>query len=351
MPDNEFHPDLRRTARWLPRGVVSPRTLGTIRALTRVASVVPAKHVEIERVGPISVRVHRPGSIGEPRAALLWIHGGGYVLGSAAQDDSICRHLAERLGIVVAAVEYRLAPDYRFPVPLHDCYAALTWLARQRSTDPDRIAVGGASAGGGLAAALALLAHERGELQLAFQLLSYPMLDDRTANRTDIDERMFRLWNTKANRFGWQSYTGCRPGSDGIGGLAAPRVTTTSPVCRRPGSASGPSTCSTRSALPMRIASGRPGSIANSTWSQGRSTDSTPSDPRRESRGCSAQLRLQHWPRPFVDHRSHRTLTLSILTLSSSEPWSDPPSACPLLSTPGSGLPQTTIRPDQLFPR
>jgi acetyl esterase/lipase len=222
MPGNEFHPDLRRIAQWLPRGAVSPRTLGPIRALTRVASLIPAKHVDVESVGPISVRVHRPESIGEPRAALLWIHRGGYVLGSAAQDDSICRHLAERLGIVVAAVDYRLAPDCRFPVPLHDCYAALTWLARQRSTDPDRIAVGGASAGGGLAAALALLAHERGELQVAFQLLSYPMLDDRTANRTDIDERMFRLWNNKANRFGWQSYTGCRPGSDGIGGLAAP---------------------------------------------------------------------------------------------------------------------------------
>ena len=157
-----------------------------------------------------------------PLPALLWVHGGGYVLGTAAQDDSVCGHFAQSLGIVVAAVEYRLAPEHPFPVPLHDCYDALTWLARQPQVDPSRIAVGGASAGGGLAAALALLAHERGEVQLAFQLLAYPMLDDRTAARTDIAESNFRLWNNTSNRFGWQSYTGYPPGSVEVSGLAAP---------------------------------------------------------------------------------------------------------------------------------
>ncbi len=122
-------------------------------------------------------------------------------------DDALCRHFAESLGIVVAAVEYRLAPEHRFPVPLHDCHDALAWLARQPHVDPTRIVVGGASAGGGLAAAVALLARERGEVQLAFQLLEYPMLDDRTAARADLDENKFRLWNNAANRFGWQSYT------------------------------------------------------------------------------------------------------------------------------------------------
>jgi acetyl esterase/lipase len=202
--------------------VASPRTLGPIRALTRLSSWIPARDVDVQPVGPITVRVHRPVPNGEPRAALLWVHGGGYVLGSAAQDDSICRHFAEALGVVVAAVEYRLAPEHRFPVPLHDCYAALAWLAGQGYVDPARVAVGGASAGGGLAAAVALLVQERGEMELAFQLLSYPMIDDRTAARTDIDGSMFRLWNNKANRFGWQSYTGHRPGSGDIGGLAAP---------------------------------------------------------------------------------------------------------------------------------
>jgi acetyl esterase/lipase len=123
---------------------------------------------------------------------------------------------------VVASVDYRLAPESPFPVPLDDCYLALAWLADQPDVDASRIAVGGASAGGGLAAALALLARDRGEVELAFQSLSYPMLDDRTANRTDIDQRNFRLWNNKANRFGWQSYTGLAPGSPGVTDLAAP---------------------------------------------------------------------------------------------------------------------------------
>jgi acetyl esterase/lipase len=153
---------------------------------------------------------------------LLWIHGGGYVIGSAAQDDAVCRRFADQLGIVVAAVEYRLAPEHRFPVPLHDCHDALVWLAGQPTVDPTRVAVGGASAGGGLAAALAVLARQRAEVPLAFQLLAYPMLDDRTAERTDLDESNFRLWNNEANRFGWQSYTGHRPGSDEVSGLAAP---------------------------------------------------------------------------------------------------------------------------------
>lgn len=124
--------------------------------------------------------------------------------------------------MVVVAVDYRLAPEHRFPVPLDDCYDALAWVARQGYVDPGRLAVGGASAGGGLAAALALLAHERGEIELAFQLLAYPMLDDRTALRSDIDQANFRLWNNKANAFGWRSYTGRPPGSAEISGLAAP---------------------------------------------------------------------------------------------------------------------------------
>lgn len=182
----------------------------------------PKRGVTVQTLGPTSVRVHQPSTGDRPRPALLWVHGGGYVLGTAAQDDSVCGSFAQSLGIVVAAVEYRLAPEHRFPVPLHDCYDALTWLARQPEVDPTRIAVGGASAGGGLAAALALLAHERGEVQLAFQLLAYPMLDDRTAARNDIDESDFRLWSNTSNRFGWQSYTGYPPGSVEVSGLAAP---------------------------------------------------------------------------------------------------------------------------------
>jgi acetyl esterase/lipase len=222
MVGDGFHPDLRRVARWLPRGAVSERTLKPIRLLSGLQSKIPSKPVEERAVAAVSVRVHRPSPATEPRPAMLWMHGGGYVMGTAAQDDALCRRFAQELGIIVAAVEYRLAPEQKFPVPLHDCYDALNWLVHQPGVDSSRIAVGGASAGGGLAAALALLARQRGEVELAFQLLAYPMLDDRTATHLDLDERSFRLWNTTANRFGWQSYLGHPPGQTGVDVLAAP---------------------------------------------------------------------------------------------------------------------------------
>ncbi len=176
----------------------------------------------VRSIGPISIRLHGRASSEELLPALLWIHGGGFVVGSAAQDDAVCTYFARQLGIVIASVDYRLAPEFPFPIPLNDCYDALMWLARQPYIDPRRIAVGGASAGGGLAAALAVLARDRGEVQLAFQMLSYPMLDDRTTDRTDIDERKFRLWNNRANHFGWQSYLGQLPDSTEVSILAAP---------------------------------------------------------------------------------------------------------------------------------
>jgi acetyl esterase/lipase len=222
MNTDAFHPDLRRAARWLPRAAIGPRSLKAVRMGTALLAKMPAKNVALASLGSISVRVHRPARMEQHVPALLWMHGGGYVMGTAAQDDGLCRHLAQTLGIVVASVEYRLAPEHCFPVPLHDCHDALVWLAGQPYVDATRLAVGGASAGGGLAAALALLAHERGEVELALQLLAYPMLDDRTATRTGLDESNFRLWNNKANHFGWQSYTGHPPGSAEIGGLAAP---------------------------------------------------------------------------------------------------------------------------------
>jgi acetyl esterase/lipase len=193
-----------------------------MRTLTRLLARMPARDVAVVSVGTVTVRLHGATPAGRPRPALLWMHGGGFVIGSTAQDDSVCRHVAEHLGIVVAAVEYRLAPEHPFPIPLQDCYDVLAWLARQPTVVPNRIAIGGASAGGGLAAGLALLTRDRGGMQPVLQLLSYPMLDDRTALRTDIDESNLRLWNNRANRFGWESYTGHAPGSDEIGGIAAP---------------------------------------------------------------------------------------------------------------------------------
>jgi len=222
MAVDDMHPDLRNVARWLPRGGIGARTLKPIRLLSGLQSRRATTSIAVEPVGPVSVRVHQPPSSQTLLPAMLWIHGGGMVMGTAAQDDALCRRFSEELGIMVAAVDYRLAPEHPFPVPLDDCYDALLWLARQPGVDTTRIVVGGASAGGGLAAGLALLAHRRGEVVLAFQLLTYPMLDDRTATRVDGDARKRRLWSNSSNRFGWQSYLGQAPGGSEVDGLAAP---------------------------------------------------------------------------------------------------------------------------------
>ncbi len=163
--------------------------------------------VEVITLGSgAAVRLFRPAGISEPAPALLWIHGGGYVIGTAEQDDGLCRRFSSRLGITVASVDYRLAPEHPYPAPLEDCYSALTWLAGLPSVDPRRMAIGGPSAGGGLAAALALLARDRAEVTPAFQLLVYPMLDDRSS-ATGNDPN-HRLWDARSNHFGWMAYLG-----------------------------------------------------------------------------------------------------------------------------------------------
>lgn len=170
----------------------------------------------------VSVHVFRPASARPGTPALLRIHGGGMVLGDAAQDSRFCRRVADELNIVVVSVEYRLAPEHPFPTPLKDCYTALQWIAHQPDIDPANIAIGGQSAGGGLAAALALLAKERGKIRPVLQLLSYPMLDDRTTTRTDIDPRRLRIWSPGSNRLGWRAYLDDATISANVPPLAAP---------------------------------------------------------------------------------------------------------------------------------
>jgi acetyl esterase/lipase len=208
MPGVPFHPELRRIARNLPTSVVTPFSLKFIRRLTRLPHRRPPKDVEVVTLGSgVRVWVYRAAG-GAPGPGLLWIHGGGYMIGSPGQDDELCRRYARELGATVAAVDYRLAPEHQYPVPLEDCYLALRWLADQATVDASRVAIAGASAGGGLAAALAQLAHDRDEVQLRGQLLTYPMLDDRTTERTGRDKRGMRLWDRASNRFAWAAYLG-----------------------------------------------------------------------------------------------------------------------------------------------
>ena len=207
MPSTDFHPDLRKVARLAPRALVGPRSLRVVRALSSLQRGRSHGDVEVLTLSSgVGVRLHRPTGVSQPAPALLWIHGGGYVMGSAQQDDRLCRRFARELGITVAAVDYRLAPEHPYPASLEDCYSALTWLAALPAVDPARVAIGGASAGGGLAAALALLARDRGEVTPTLQLLAYPMLDDRTG--AGPDNPNYRLWGPKSNRFGWAAYLG-----------------------------------------------------------------------------------------------------------------------------------------------
>jgi len=127
--------------------------------------------------GDVPVRVYVPRAAGAPLPALLWLHGGGHVIGSVASYDPLCRRLALRAECVVASVDYRLAPEHKFPAAVEDSFAALEWMARSARTlgaDPGRIAVGGDSAGGNLAAVTAILARDAGGPPLVFQLLAYP---------------------------------------------------------------------------------------------------------------------------------------------------------------------------------
>ncbi len=205
---NTIHPELRSVARFVPRTLIHSWTLPVLRRLTGLQR--PASDgVEVLTLqSGIGVRLYRPaGATAAATPALLWIHGGGYVLGTAAQDDALCRRFVERLGITVAAVDYRLAPEHPYPAPLEDCYTALAWLADLPGVDATRVAIGGASAGGGLAAALALLARDRSGVQPVFQVLVYPMLDDRSVG-SHLDDPGHRLWNATSNRLGWSSYLG-----------------------------------------------------------------------------------------------------------------------------------------------
>ena len=135
----------------------------------------------------VAVRLHRERGITEPRPCLISIHGGGYVIGSHLGDDARFDRWSPALRCIGVSVGYRLAPETPFPGPLEDCYAALRWAYENASglgIDPGRIGIIGGSAGGGLAAGLALLARDRAEIPVAFQVLSYPMLDDRLATRS-----------------------------------------------------------------------------------------------------------------------------------------------------------------------
>ena len=195
--------------------------------LPTFADIAVSEHVVPGPAGAPGVRVlcYVPTGVQGPLPALFWIHGGGYVLGAPEQDDLAVKTIVSSIGCAVVSVDYRLAPETPHPGPLEDCYAALVWLftnASELGVDPTRIAIGGGSAGGGLAAALGLLARDRATVPLVFQLLIFPMIDDRTVTTTDPHPYTGEfIWTAEANRFGWTALLGQAPGGPDISPYAA----------------------------------------------------------------------------------------------------------------------------------
>lgn len=225
---DKFHPDLALVARLLPRFSAGPRLVKLLRRLAREPGAPrssPGVRAFVRRVpGGGTARVFVPEDATGPTPVMLWIHGGGFIIGTPAQDDAVATMFARELGITVVAPSYRLAPEHPFPAALDDVYAALKWLHEGAETlrvRADRIVVAGASAGGGLAAGLVLLARDRGEVAVAFQLLVYPMLDDRTVARP-VDGANHRMWTAESNRFGWAAYLGREPNGADVPVYAAP---------------------------------------------------------------------------------------------------------------------------------
>lgn len=214
-------PELRGPLRLLPPLPLGRRwalRLLRLGAAHRPGRRVSGVHIDDSAAGRVPLRVYSPAGA-TTGAALVWIHGGGFVLGSPAQDDTFCAVTARELGLTVVSVDYRLAPEHSFPIPLDDCWVAWMWLQRNAArfgVDPARVVLGGQSAGGGLAACLSQRLVAQGGPRPVALWLSAPMLDDRTAVRDDLDAMKHFGWSNRENRYGWRGYLGAEPGNSRV---------------------------------------------------------------------------------------------------------------------------------------
>ncbi len=159
----------------------------------------------------VAVRIYRPREHDGPVPALLYLHGGGFVIGDIETEHAGAAMMASALGVVIASVDYRLAPEHPFPAAVHDCFSALQWLhghVQQLEVDPARIALYGQSAGGGLAAALALFSRDNDGPPICFQFLGIPELDDRLETESMRSFTDTPLWNRPAAELSWRYYLG-----------------------------------------------------------------------------------------------------------------------------------------------
>ncbi len=216
-------PELREFARTSQHVPASDQTLASRRSGADGPTLpLPAPQPIIRTVpGPrgapdVRVMIIDGSKVASGKPVYLFIHGGGFIGGTFTQALALAQRLARDAECLLVSVDYRLAPETRFPGALEDNYAVLGWLhvnADALGIDRNRIAVGGNSAGGGHAAMLAIAARDRGEFPIAFQLLVYPMLDDRTGTTTPVPPHVGHLvWTSESNRYGWASLLGQAPG-------------------------------------------------------------------------------------------------------------------------------------------
>ena len=223
----QVEPELRSPVLPFVTVAYSDRSLPFIRRAYRVrSSPGPGVDVVTREIGgpPIRVLITTPHGRETKRPAVLSLHGGGMIVGSPQLELMTHGRMARDLGAVVVAPDYRLAPESPFPAALDDCMATLGWMrehADELGIDADRIAVAGASAGGGLAAAVAQRSHDEG-ISLRAQGLVYPMLDDRTVLEHDHNGRGQIVWTPESNRYAWTAYLGREPRMSDAPAYAAP---------------------------------------------------------------------------------------------------------------------------------
>ncbi|MER5628434.1 alpha/beta hydrolase [Streptosporangium sp. NPDC002544] len=159
----------------------------------------------------ITVRIYRPVNASGTLPGIYYIHGGGMILGNVAGEDAAATMICDQVGAVVVSVEYRLAPEHPHPAPVEDCYAGLVWTAKnagELGIDPERLAIYGASAGGGLTIGTALLARDRGGPALSFMMPIYPMVDDRNETPSSHEITDIGIWDRAGNIEAWNWYLG-----------------------------------------------------------------------------------------------------------------------------------------------
>lgn len=210
----------------LPEGLAAARSSVPMPAESLDGVRITERVVSVPGAQPVPVRIYEPANRNEHALpALLWTHGGGYILGNPGGDDALCGRFVQAANCVIVSPDYRLAPEHPFPAAIEDSYAALEWLAEGGNglnIDRSRIAVGGASAGGGLAAALALMARDKGGPALCFQLPLYPMLDDRNQTPSSHEITHPALWNRANNLTAWEMVLGGPAGGAEVSPYAAP---------------------------------------------------------------------------------------------------------------------------------